>query len=91
MVSLNSPAHFTAHTLPGHPSSVGQYEVSLELVFRGEVPVADGTLAGLSVDPDVVPEAGAIPERLGADRAGELVLGVRQALGEFKCPNSGRS
>ena len=46
-------------------------------------------LAGLPVDPDVVPEAGAVPERLGADRAGELDLGVRQALGEFKCPKSG--
>ena len=32
------------------------------------------------MDPDVVPEAGAVAERLGAHRAGELALRVRQAL-----------
>ena len=43
-------------------------------------PVAEWALAGVAVDPDVVPEAGAVAERLGAHRASELALRVCQAL-----------
>ena len=47
-------------------------------------------LAGLAVDPDVVPEAAALPERLGAHRAREVAIpfGVRQALVAFVGPKS---
>ena len=47
-------------------------------------------LAGLAVDPDVVPEAAALPERLGAHGAGKVAIpfGVRQALVAFVGPKS---